>query len=340
MKLNAENEQQFQLENAMPERLPQTIQDAIHLARLLGFRHLWVDVLCIFQGHGQVDRQDRAAQLSNMRKIYQESNATIVAACGDTANAGLSGLRPGTRTFKQQAVQVISTKDDPLLGGLALVSTCVSSPPWTPSHQGHSTHDEDLEWSAWSSRAWTFQEQVLSRRRIIFTPEQVHWTCDGAIFCEESHYEPPSLYERGVFDLPLHAQMYGGYHLLSTKTINGYLARLTTNRQNLWNKFDMNVRTYTKRQMAYEGDIYNAFEGVLEAFTNLSGETFHWGHPRSRFALSLLWTAASYIQLRRRTAETTLPMTSLNKTVQLPSWSWMGWVGSIQFGVGQDRVER
>jgi hypothetical protein len=93
--------------------------------------------------------------------------------------------------------------------------------------------------------------------------------------------------------------------------------------------------------MAYEGDVYNAFEGVLEAFTNLSGETFHWGHPRSRFPLSLLWRSpGSYTQLRRRTAETTLPMTSLNKTVRLPSWSWMGWVGSIQFSVGQDRAER
>jgi hypothetical protein len=341
VKLNADNEKLFQLDNALPDCLPQTIQDAIRLTRLLGFKLLWVDVLCIFQGHGPVERQDQGVQLNNMRTIYRESNATIVAACGDTANAGLSGLTPGSRTFKQEVVQVISPDEDPVLGGLALVSTCTSNPPWTPVNRRHSPHDEDLEWSAWSSRAWTFQEQALSRRRIIFTPEQVQWCCDGAIFCEESHFEPPTLYERGVFDPPLHVQIYGGSHALSLKTIDGDLARLTTTRQNLWTKFDMFVRTYSDRQMALEGDVHSAFEGVLEAFTNLSGESFNWGHPRSRFALSLSWRSpASYFPLRRRTAETTLPMTSLKRTVQLPSWSWMGWVGSVRLAVGPDRAER
>ncbi|KAK0718676.1 hypothetical protein B0T26DRAFT_630281, partial [Lasiosphaeria miniovina] len=84
-----ENEKLLQLESALPlDGLPQTIQDSIHLARLLGFEHLWVDVLCIFQGSTEADSQDRAVQLGNMRTIYRESSATIVAACGETADAG------------------------------------------------------------------------------------------------------------------------------------------------------------------------------------------------------------------------------------------------------------
>ncbi|KAK3368821.1 hypothetical protein B0T24DRAFT_491685, partial [Lasiosphaeria ovina] len=88
LKLNMENEKTLQLDDAFPEGLPQTIQDAVLLARLLGFSFLWVDVLCICQGRSEADQQDRAVQLGNMVGIYRESNLAVVAACGDSADAG------------------------------------------------------------------------------------------------------------------------------------------------------------------------------------------------------------------------------------------------------------
>lgn len=341
MKLYAENEEAYQQENSLPmEGLPQTIQDAIELTRALGFKYVWIDVICIMQGQTEVDKHDRGVQLGNAGMIYKEANTTIVAACGDTADAGLSGLRPGTRTFEQQAVQVISQEEDPIFGGLGLVSTCFSIPPWTPSRSGRSNLVEDLEWSAWSTRAWTFQEHILSRRRLIFTPDRVQWCCDGAIFSEESHFEVPELYQRGVFDMPVHVQDHDPTSPLSVKTIDGYLARLTTNRRTFWTKLDMQITRYSDRQMSYEGDIYSAFKGILDAFTNISEETFHWGHPRSRFALSLGWSShSSAFHLRRRTAVTTVAMTSLNRQVQLPSWSWMGWVGLVRPAIDSSRAE-
>lgn len=340
VKLNAGNSETFQQKDSLPNDLPRTIQDAIRLTGLLGFTYIWVDVLCIFQGETEADKTDRSAQLQKMGTIYRESNVTIVAACGPTAEAGLSGLWPGSRTFKQEIIQVVSPEEDPVHGGLALVSSCFSDPPWTVFHPNHQSWGEALESSDWNSRAWTFQERTLSRRCLTFTPEQVQWFCDGATFCEESHFEPPKLYEPGMFELPLHIQYFHTNSIMSYKSIDGPLGQLTTNQRVLWTKFGGVVAAYTRRNMSYRGDVYDAFKGVLEAFTNISGEQFHWGHPRSRFELSLMWNPPSYVyDLYRRTEETTLPMTYLNKHVRLPSWSWMGWVGAVSVIIGDRRME-
>ncbi len=51
------------------------------------------------------------------------------------------------------------------------------------------TADDTIKLSDWITRAWTYQEALLSRRRIIFTDEQVYYECES-MYCYE------------VFDFP------------------------------------------------------------------------------------------------------------------------------------------
>ncbi len=74
-------------------KLSKTIVDAMQLIRQLGLRYLWVDALCIKQG----DFSDKEEQITRMEFVYQSALFTIIAASGSTCNAGLPGLRPGTR---------------------------------------------------------------------------------------------------------------------------------------------------------------------------------------------------------------------------------------------------
>lgn len=69
---------------------------------------------------------------------------------------------------------------------------------------------EDADCSKWSHRAWTVQEKALSRRTLVFTDEQVFWTCQQAYFCEESDFEVsrfrvkhyyPSVHKLGIHQL-------------------------------------------------------------------------------------------------------------------------------------------
>ncbi|KAF2491599.1 HET-domain-containing protein [Lophium mytilinum] len=336
------NEDHFQRKDALSGTdLPQTILDAIHLARLLQIKYLWVDALCIFQGGSPSEIEDRQYQLSNMGNIYRAALVTIIAACGANSNAGLSGLRPGSRSFVQEIVQLVPSDDDSVHAGLGLVTTCTARPAWTGWGQDQDSFHDDIDISAWNTRAWTFQERCLARRSLVFTPEQVFWVCDEAFFCEESSFEDPKLYKKGSFDMPLHVELYGSrFHPLAWKTIDGPLAQMTTTRQNFWTRYSLIVQEYSSRKLTCPGDIFDAFEKIEEAFHRISGETFQWGHPKSRFGVSLAWTSPSYIYtLLRRSATTTLPMTSLKKTVVLPSWSWMGWMGVINLGATDERLE-
>lgn len=73
-----------------PQRLslPETIVDSMILASQLKIRYLWIDALCIVQN----DAQSKHRFISNMDVVYLNAYLTIVAAAGNDATAGLSGV--------------------------------------------------------------------------------------------------------------------------------------------------------------------------------------------------------------------------------------------------------
>lgn len=84
-------------------QIPWTIRDAMQATREIGLRYLWVDSLCIVQddssGH-------KAHAISKMDLVYGMAFVTIIAATGDSANAGLPGVRPGTRNYHQPIEEI------------------------------------------------------------------------------------------------------------------------------------------------------------------------------------------------------------------------------------------
>ncbi len=83
---------------AIQGRLPKTIKDAMALVEGIKERYLWVDSLCVVQD----DHHIRKLAVANMDLVYINSLVTIIAAAGSDANAGLPGLRPGTRATTQK----------------------------------------------------------------------------------------------------------------------------------------------------------------------------------------------------------------------------------------------
>lgn len=111
------------------QQIPRTIQDAIILTSSLGQRFLWVDSLCIVQD----DPQDKNGLIPFMDLIYDRAFLTIVAATGQDSDAGLPGLRKGTR-YETQEIEELKP-------GLRLVS---------PKHLA-----DALEESYYETRGWT-----------------------------------------------------------------------------------------------------------------------------------------------------------------------------------------
>ncbi|KAH6962405.1 heterokaryon incompatibility protein-domain-containing protein [Ilyonectria sp. MPI-CAGE-AT-0026] len=260
--------------------LPGTIRDAIDLCHRLDVRYLWIDSLCITQD----DKASKDIQIQHMDAVYRSATFTIVAASGRNAGTGLPGLNiSNPRRICQQSAEI---------DGVPLVSR-----PPRPT----------IEDEIWATRAWTLQEDYLSRRKLIF--------CDNLVVFRTS-------YEKESFDLEENA------HPLTSSVMRSVESRIqsqgaTSNKEDkptaVFLEYKSLVEDYSKRRHTDSGDIIKAFSGLLRHLSVKYQTSFVQGLPVSSLELSLLWLPTS--QVVRRTDPS-------SGTVVAPSWSWAGWDGS------------
>jgi len=79
------------------------------------------------------------------------------------------------------------------------------------------------------------------------------------------------------------------------------------------------VHHYNLRELSFAEDGYEAFQGVATALSRVFKGGFTWGLPNMYFHQSLLW-------FQTDTAKRRMPADSAES---LPSWSWVGWQGSV-----------
>jgi Heterokaryon incompatibility protein (HET) len=286
-----------------------TIRDALELVQEMGERYVWIDALCIIQDDGE----DKTAQIPQMHLIYGLATLTIIAAFGDDADAGLPGIQPESRNGSKILLQ------------LEDISLLLRS-----ATQVFHTHDdigfvENYLWkSKYSSRGWTFQEALLSTRALIFTRKQVYWECPTCTWCEETHWESKTLAyvgQRGVIDPTpqdiwednFDRRAYGG-----PGETTGEFQR---------NSYPNLVRAYSQRQLTDEGDILNAFAGVLSSIETREKTRFLYALRERHFGNDLLWgwDNLSAPRLNTKFAGGRASVTG----TPWPSWSWLAWKGVV-----------
>jgi hypothetical protein len=146
----------FNVTDCQPSR---TIVDAVEVTKLLGYRYLWVDALCIIQDNAQ----DLKQNVNIMDEIYNNAVLTIVGAAGANAEHGLPGVSL-SRTEQQARIIIDGT----------IVANMLE-----PA-------DGAITFSRWNTRGWTYQERMLSRKLLMFTSSQVFYQCHrGCNFQEQ-----------------------------------------------------------------------------------------------------------------------------------------------------------
>jgi hypothetical protein len=75
--------------------IPKTVSDSIELVSLIGERYLWIDCLSLVQD----DEEDMSDGIAKMDLVYRGAKATVVATTGTDANAGLPGIRLGSKAL-------------------------------------------------------------------------------------------------------------------------------------------------------------------------------------------------------------------------------------------------
>ena len=264
---------------------PKVITDSVKVVKLLGFRYLWVDRYCIDQS----DVDDKHHQICRMDVIYASAQLTIIAATSDDPDDGLAGVGDTPRN-SQPACQV---------GDHELVSPLI-------------TASSSLASTAWMSRGWTYQEGLLSKRRLIFTKDQVYFECNG-MHCAE------------VVHLPLQAMHDTTTGKFKAKVPPGAFAQKSIG-DNPWSVMRY-VSEFTKRKLSHQSDALNAIQGIFRAFEKgqyplyqLMGVPIMPSHaipiprsPEDGFMMGLLWN------YKYPNSE------GCHRRQEFPSWSWARW---------------
>lgn len=143
------------------ENMPQNFQDAITVSRALGFRYLWIDSLCIVQD----DTMDWNQQSVLMGQIYNRATITIMSATTPI---------PSKKMYKEESPGGFLHRI-PELTRLPTVKMDYYDKDWQMRgnwfiqyRQQYISDNLDL-----LTRGWVLQEELLSRRKIIYAPDQV-----------------------------------------------------------------------------------------------------------------------------------------------------------------------
>ena len=293
----------------LPSSLPNVIADAITVTSALHLRYLWVDKYCIDQDNPQTKHD----QIKQMDSIYANAELTIVAAAGDDETFGLPGVGKQERSPQLSARHADSR----------VISTL------THPHQRILT-------SKWSTRGWTYQEAVLSRRRLVFTSEQMYFECN-AMNCYESISSSLDLLHtknRAQFRGCMRAGIFGRKHTHAF----GHFDVENLAKDGTFIRYLNHVESYTARDLRYDSDSLHAFAGIIRRFETMKMSLPQlWGvsylHPRTGERMeskeydrylsdALCWNHQSSCWD---------PENLPRRRLRIPSWSWAGWAGAVEY---------
>ena len=236
-----------------------------------------------------------------MGTIYAASSLTIIAAAGTGPERGLPGVNGALRA---QQLRTQISHSELIFRGRDVCAPITSS--------------------VWNSRGWTFQEGLLSRRRLVFTETKVYFQC-LSMQCMEGVSVPLQKlhdYVDGIRNLIDHRIFP---NIRDHPTPRGLLLSL--------------LGDFMKRRLSDDSDAIDAVRGIFSFFANSILQVRHvcglpifspdifptnlGKSPKSRFAAALEWGHIS----------------DLVRRPKLPSWSWAGWkLRNSEYAAGEGLI--
>lgn len=286
-------------------KLSKTFTDAIQIARELGVQYLWTDALCIMQG----DPIDWEIESKKMADIFGNAYLTIVAGSAADAHDGFlkTPLRRSLPPYPMKYMKYTKPEDS-----------------------DHTYVDVGDCW-VWlrrletpgpvSARAWCFQEDILSPRRIVYGSEQMYFKCQRGMFREDGSSESKlSMKKWDKFLMPNAQSLLGEPKLLPPKDV---MLRL-------W--YEM-LYPYTARDMTNPRDKLPAIAGTAKLVENIVGCRYLAGLWEDDLVRGLSWVSM-WMYASNRGKPLTRPVASKKeqhskKIVRAPSWSWASVDGAV-----------
>jgi hypothetical protein len=259
--------------------MPRAFQDAITVARRLQIAWIWIDSLCIIQD----DKEDWQTESAKMCDYYENAYITIA------ASSSPNGMVPFLKE-RESSWWPINFDFQNCDGTVSTVCARRYS------------RDNDLEaLGPISSRAWVYQENVLSTRVLHYAESELIWECKSEMCSEQCEIQ-----ERG--------------------DSLGLTRKLLDCGEDPYGCWYSLVESYTKRKLTMDSDKLPALSGVASRIHRIVDSQY----------LAGLWEKILPIDLAWYSSDDQWPL-ALPETYRAPSWSWASIEGTIQHFVDAAR---
>lgn len=256
--------------------LPPLFRDIIECARALGLQYIWIDRLCIIQE----DDADFKTQAPKMDEIYGNATLTIAAASASSEMDHIMVERDKTWSSSNISLTVNG------IGALKLQCR----------RRSHPLGKEDTggDYGKVSTRAWIWQERLLSERTIFFTSSALKFECQ-----RHSVWEG---FDQGVSGHSWSAQLENMSH----------------------SSWTMLVEEFTKRDITRSSDRLPAMESVMKRIASKTNWSPLWGLWKNMLVEGLVWEAPPSERWGKHTCR-------MNPDHYAPTWSWASVDGAVSY---------
>ena len=276
--------------------LPLSYQEAVSVCQALDVSYIWIDSLCIIQD--SIDDWTREAAM--MKDVYQNSILNICAAAAAESSEASFQCRD-TSLIVPFEVDVVLKEADTRRYQLVASGDI----------------DDDILTSPLRSRAWVYQEDVLSKRSLRLTRGQLWWECQQTIACETYPSGMPT------FLLPENqAARYRARQELSRYSqASGSSFSDDGNDRKYWHWYN-SIEDYSEGALTQPTDKLVALSGVAQSYGDLNrlqDEDYIAGFWKSQLPYALCWQP------------TENKWTYRPPVYVAPSWSWASINGGVEF---------
>lgn len=287
--------------------IPQTFRDAVLFTRSLGVEYIWIDSICIVQGDDTIAKADWSRESAQMYKYYSNAHVTLAAASSSDCNGGLFNKNAVTKSHLLDVT--FRGHDFPLF---------VSETPsevldFTAAATGFGWDVENKY--PLLSRAWAFQERLVSPRVIFFTETQLVWDCyAGCAFEEDAARD-------NEHSQLLHQGLKQGYRKLLQQP---KLSWKDSNSTFEWNHV---LKAYSHLQLSDFGDRLSAFAAIAQQILSRNYDDpaaeYLCGLRKRDLHTDLQWMPAVSGVIKRTSHS------GREAPYVAPSWSWASFPGRI-----------
>ena len=227
--------------------------------------YIWIDSLCIVQD----DVDDWLAESAKMADIYQNGYITIAASAGRGSRDGLYHT-PGNPNIVFGTID-----DDPVGVGLRRGTK-------HPVYRGTSAtpvEDANADFPLFT-RAWVFQERMLSPRVLHFGPHEMFWECRELGVCACNGHRMPMFSD---------SDLLANQSLSSKPGLSDRMGRASVvERAALWRDL---VEEYSQLRLTKSSDKLPAIEGLAAVMKPMRWTEDYVAGMWTMTPMDLLWTA-------------------------------------------------